>query len=491
MTEPLTETIVTETEGAVPAQPEPYVPEAFGATRIASLISEHIGEPVTTDDVAEFIERQALTEIDRYKGWSMYSTAAARELDVDLVRSIVAEQVAWQEVSLSPDAAVERIGWHWSDLERMAKEGRITPGRGGRYRITDLEALAAEADDDRHVTAQSAAKDVLGVRESDWRYIESAGWIRLAQTFEREVGRRRTVTVSLYQLGDVRGLLERPGIDWEAVRDCPKGRPSPLREHVTLTSTRAAAIRVFTQRLADRHRMTVWAWNSLYSGQWELDWERGEGLPDKKEVRRELAADPEARACASEAVLGTTWGRITRKARELLEPDRAVVLDTETTDLYGRTIEIAVIDAATGKKLMNTLVNPGDATISDGARWVHGITDEMIANARPLEKILLRLRKVTKNRTILAYNAEFDRAVVLGDIKRAGKRPMHLEPESSWHCLMQMRTDWLGAYRWPKLGGSHRALGDCESARQVLIEMSKGRGTAFEPCPPAPGAPDA
>ncbi|MFC8790814.1 exonuclease domain-containing protein [Streptomyces cinereoruber] len=479
----------TETSATAPP-PQPYVPEALGATRIAHLISEHTGEPVTTDDVTALVERQALTEVDRYKGWPMYSTAAARELDAGLVRSIVAERVAWQEVSLSPDAAAERIDWHWSDLERMAKESRITAGRGGRYRITDLEALAAEADDDRYVTAQSAVKDVLEVRESDWRYIESAGWISPAETFEREVGRRRTVTAPLYRLGDVRALLERPGIDWEAVRACPRGRPSPLREHVTLTPTRAAAIRAFAQRLADRHQMTVWAWNSPYSGQWELDWERGEGLPDKKEVRRELTADPEARTYASEVVLGTTWGRITRKARELLEPDRAVVLDTETTDLYGRTIEIAVIDAATGKKLMNTLVNPGDAKISDEARRVHGITDEMLADARPFEKILPRLRKVTKDRTILAYNAEFDRAVVLGDIKQAGRRPMHLEPESSWHCLMQMRTDWLDAYRWPKLGGSHRALGDCESARQALVEMSKGRGTAFEPRPPAPGAPE-
>ncbi|MFE1206168.1 tyrosine-type recombinase/integrase [Streptomyces sp. NPDC058762] len=63
-----------------------------------------------------------------------------------------------------------------------------------------------------------------------------------------------------------------------------------------------------------------------------------------------------------------------------LEPGRAVVLDTETTALYGRTVEIAVIDAVTGKKLLDTLVNPGDAEISDGSRWVHGITDEMVAD---------------------------------------------------------------------------------------------------------------
>ncbi|MFE9976415.1 3'-5' exonuclease [Streptomyces hirsutus] len=96
-------------------------------------------------------------------------------------------------------------------------------------------------------------------------------------------------------------------------------------------------------------------------------------------------------------------------------------MDTETTDLFGRTVEIAVIDAATGKKLMDILVAPGDAEISDGARWVHGITDEMVADARPFEKILLRLRKVAKGRTICVYSAEYDRTVVLKDVERAGK----------------------------------------------------------------------
>lgn len=128
------------------------------------------------------------------------------------------------------------------------------------------------------------------------------------------------------------------------------------------------------------------------------------------------------------------WGEITWEARELLEPGRAVVLDTETTDLHGRTVEIAVIDAATGKKLMDTLVNPG-TPISNGAWWVHGITDEMVADARPFEKILPRLR--TKDRTVLAYNAVFDRTLVLGDIARAGKKPMHLKPWNNWYCLME------------------------------------------------------
>ncbi|MGW3414610.1 3'-5' exonuclease [Streptomyces sp. NPDC000888] len=492
MTDTTTETTATtgaETTVVVPPQQEPYVPEALGATRIALLLAEHTGEPVTPEDVAELVAQEHLEVVDHYKGWPMYSTAAARELDTDLVRSVVGERVAWEAASLTRDAAASRIGWHWSDLVRMGEEGRITIGRSDRYLIADLDKMAAEADGEQYVTAQAAATDVLEIRASDWRYVEAAGWISPAHTYEKEVGRHRTVTVALYRLGDVRTLRDLPGVDWEAIRGLPKGAPSPLREYAKLAPTRADAVRSFAQGLADRHGITVWAWNSPYSGRWELDWERIEDLPAEATVRRELAEDPEAGAYAAEVELCPAWGEITREARDLLEPGRAVVLDTETTDLYGRTVEIAVIDAATGKKLMDTLVNPGDAEISDGARWVHGITDEMVADKRPFEKVLPRLRKVTKGRVVLAYNAEFDRSVVLRDIERAGKKPMHLEPWDSWYCLMQAYADWVGSHRWLRLGGSHRAAGDCESARQVLIEISKGRGTEFTPTPPAPGDP--
>ncbi|GAB2823073.1 hypothetical protein GCM10027073_61570 [Streptomyces chlorus] len=271
--------------------------------------------------------------------------------------------------------------------------------------------------------------------------MEAAGWVTPADTYERRVGRSRTVTVALYRLGDVRALRDMPGVDWEAARGLPKGAPSPLREYAKLAPTRAAVVRAFAQGLADRHGVRVWAWNSPYSGRWELDWERIEEAPTEETVRRELAADPEAASYAAEIVLCPVWGEITREARELLRPGRAAVVDTETTDLYGRTVEIAVLDAATGEKLMDTLVSPG-VPIEDGARWVHGITDEMVADARPFEKILPRLRKVTRGRIICAYGAEYDRTVVLKDVERAGKKPMHLEPEGNWYCLMQAYADW-------------------------------------------------
>ncbi|MFI5749089.1 exonuclease domain-containing protein [Streptomyces sp. NPDC051644] len=137
-----------------------------------------------------------------------------------------------------------------------------------------------------------------------------------------------------------------------------------------------------------------------------------------------------------------------------------------------------MIDAATGRKLMDTLVQP-EAPISQGAYWVHRICDGDVAQARTFDRILPRLRKVTRDRVICAYNEEFDRSVVAGDAERVGKRALHLADRDNWFCLMDSYATWLGAGRWLRLGGAHRALGDCQAARDVLLKMAKGRGFTF------------
>ncbi|MFB6840242.1 3'-5' exonuclease [Streptomyces sp. NPDC056361] len=486
MTDTTTTAEATVPEQAAPPEEKTW-PEALGAKRIAAMLAELTGEPVRGPDVAVLVEQEHLVAVDEYKGWPMYSTETARGLDIELIRPIVAKRVAWQEATLPRDEAAERIGWHWSDLARMGREGHITTGPDERYLIADLDKLAAEADGEQYITAKAAA-EILEIRPTDWKYVEAAGWIAPAETYEREVGRYRTVTVALFRLGDVRDLRDMPGVDWEAARGLGKGVPSPLREYAKLAPTRAEAVKGFCQGLADRHGTAVWAWHSPYSGGWEVDWERTEDGPTKAAVLAELAADPTVGSYADEITLSPVWGRITRRARQLLEPGAAVVLDTETTDLYGQTIELAVVDAATGKVLQDTLVKP-TVPITEGARHVHGISDEDVASARPFERVLPRLRKVTKGRIVCAYNVEFDRAVILGDIRRAEKKPLHLEPRESWYCLMEAYAAWLGSNRWLRLGGGHRAAGDCLAARDVLIEMSKGRGSEFIPQPAAPGDP--
>ncbi|WP_435245213.1 3'-5' exonuclease [Streptomyces tendae] len=487
MTDTATESAPQTTEAA---EEKPPLPEALGSQRTGALLAEHFGVPANADDVDRLRELGHLQVHDYYKRWALYSTADVLALDPDLVKELVAERVAWLAVSVTRDEAVERTGWHWRDIVRMAEEGRIKVGPLDRYLTADVDRLPLEAEGERHITGQKAA-EVLEIRyPTDLRYVEAAGWLAPVTTMEMPTGRYRTVTVPLYRLADVRAVREIPGVDWAAVRNLPKGTVSPLRAYAAKAPTRAAHIKAFAQGLADRHQVTVWAWCSPYTGGWELDWERRDSAPTKKDVTAALAQDPGAGAYAADITLCPTWGRITRRARQLLEPGAAVVLDTETTDLYGRTVEVAVVDAASGKKLMDTLVQP-EAPISSGAFWVHGISDEdlVAAKARTFDKVLPRLRKVTRSRVICAYNEEFDRSVVVGDTLRVGKKPMHLAEPGNWWCLMESYAAWLGSGRWLALGGGHRALGDALAARDVLVEMAGGRGTAFTPRPPSPDAP--
>ncbi|MEW1640329.1 hypothetical protein AB0469_40540 [Streptomyces sp. NPDC093801] len=46
--------------------------------------------------------QEHLVAVDEYKGWPMYSTEAARGLDVEVIRPIVAKRVAWEEATTPP-----------------------------------------------------------------------------------------------------------------------------------------------------------------------------------------------------------------------------------------------------------------------------------------------------------------------------------------------------------------------------------------------------
>lgn len=122
--------------------------------------------------------------------------------------------------------------------------------------------------------------------------------------------------------------------------------------------------------------------------------------------------------------VATEAGAALRWARAMRELGAAVILDTETTDLDGYVVEVAVLDAATGQVLLDTLVNPG-CPVQPGARWVHGISDTELSGAPPLAQVWSQLRQVTAGRTVLAYNASFDQDVVLRHAQRDGLDPAH------------------------------------------------------------------
>jgi DNA polymerase III epsilon subunit-like protein len=249
--------------------------------------------------------------------------------------------------------------------------------------------------------------------------------------------------------------------------------PSPLREHARLPATRARVVHAFCRELAARHDVDVWAFYDGADDRWEIDWARNrDDQPDRDEVERAIAAHHGAARHRHALVLGTEVGRAVRWARAMLEPAAAVILDTETTDLPGPICEVAVIDT-TGEILLDTLVDPGQA-IAPGATWVHGITDADVAGAPGWREVLPRLLEVTRDRKILAYNADFDRDVVVGDTRRHELEPEHLADPARWSCLMRARCMRERAWGSRALYGPHRALGDCLAALEVLRGIAAG-----------------
>lgn len=161
--------------------------------------------------------------------------------------------------------------------------------------------------------------------------------------------------------------------------------------------------------------------------------------------------------------------RLIRAHINTLIEQRAVVVDTETTDLFGRVIQIAVIDLTSGTTLLDTLVNPCEP-IAAAAQAVHGISDADVVAAPAWPDIAGSLWQVLHGRPIVAYNAGYDRDVLVAHAAAYGYPP--IVPSSSWVCAMQMRTAFNGDVRNRKLGGNHSALGDCLSARDLLHTMN-------------------
>ncbi len=176
-----------------------------------------------------------------------------------------------------------------------------------------------------------------------------------------------------------------------------------------------------------------------------------------------------------------------------------VILDTETTGLYdAEIVELSIIDTA-GNVLLDTLVRP-TRPIPAEATEIHGITDEMVANAPTWAEVYPQYQALVAGKTIAAYNAEFDAGMVDKSCRAHGiEQPSTkaLRPAGNWSCAMRLYSRWVGEtrddgqFRWHKLTaaaaacgvqetGAHRALADARmtlGVLQYLSERSSGRKT--------------
>jgi DNA polymerase III epsilon subunit-like protein len=462
---------------------EQIPPQPLGLSRCTALLTELTELDVTGADLRWLSKHGHVDVVDYYKEWPLYDVAAVRRLGAtpegrELVAGVVAERIAWLENSITTEDAAQWLEWDRRDLERVAAEQGITHGRFGRWAREDIARLAGDEELAERVRRErllgpDQAAEYMEIRRTDFDYVTAAGWVAPARHVTRGVGRYKTVQVPLYQVGDLEDALATPGVDWEAVHTVKPGEESPLREFTRLPRSRAETVRAFCNQVSYRWQVEFWPWFWNAGNQWQIDWEqRADGHPTKDEVAEALAAHHGASRHAGRIELSTAVGDVIRRARACLEPGAAVICDFETTDLGGVGIEVAVIDACTGAVLLDTLISPDGVQVEDGARAVHGITDAELADAPCWRDIAPKFLAAVDGKMILAYNAPFDSDTAAITHEHADLPAGQLPPRQRWWCLMEALSTWHRVGWWYPLGGGHRALGDAEAARQVLLQLA-------------------
>jgi len=166
-----------------------------------------------------------------------------------------------------------------------------------------------------------------------------------------------------------------------------------------------------------------------------------------------------------------------------LKKEDFVILDTETTGIgkSDQIVQIGIIDAQ-GSALLSCLVKPiGKRKFHEEAIDTHGITFEKVKTAETIDELLPKIISAVNGRTILAYNADFDKRLLDQSCAKANIPT----PPFRWECVMLNYSQFCGEpsrtpgeYRPQKLPRKnkldhHDATGDCHLTLELLIQMAE------------------
>jgi len=330
------------------------------------------------------------------------------------------------------------------------------------------------------------AADMLGLADRDWRWLMERELLPVAE-WARNPYSAQAGLMAVFRIGDLEDLRAHepgqlvPGTNttWAAVRAVPAGQRSALRADTSVSAEPARPRR--TTRTVGWH---LRRWEHAHADDWpglQLAWSASDQIWTADLPPAATGADiARLRAALGEVEelttplrryrlrVGSDRRTAARQARAWAEPGTAVILDLETTDLDGYALEVAVIDAATGQVLLESLINPG-CPIADEARAVHGISPEMLHDAPPLADLVPDLIRITTDRTVLTWGRDFDHSTIARHARRDGLKlaPVLRRP---WDCLMSLTAEWSESPdELIALDGGHRALADVRAAREYLL----------------------
>lgn len=179
----------------------------------------------------------------------------------------------------------------------------------------------------------------------------------------------------------------------------------------------------------------------------------------------------------------------TEKAQAWID-ENALILDTETTglDSNAEIVEISIIDC-TGAVLMDTLIKPTRPIPVDATR-IHGITDEMMANAPTWPEVIGQFQKIVQGRTLVIYNADYDVRIINQTNVKHSWPLTPLDADCAMLAYAEFYGEWddyRNKYKWQRLGNAarqqgvviegkaHRALADCRMTLGVIKAMAEGK----------------
>ena len=168
------------------------------------------------------------------------------------------------------------------------------------------------------------------------------------------------------------------------------------------------------------------------------------------------------------------------------------IIDVETTGLSPRNgdrlVEIGVVRLDENGEItdrIDTLINPG---IRVGATHIHGITEDMVADAPTFPDMASVLAKELAGTVIAAHNASFDMGFLLAEFHRSGYRTIRL-PALCTLVLARRSFPFLQSRSLSScrrhLGitdeGAHNALADARATAILLRHLLDTRDDISNP----------
>ena len=167
---------------------------------------------------------------------------------------------------------------------------------------------------------------------------------------------------------------------------------------------------------------------------------------------------------------------------------RFAAFDLETTGTKAgedriTELGVAIFEGGVVVDRFQRLVNPG-IPIPEEVQRVTGISDADVADAPRLEDVLDEFLELLCAQPILAYNAQFDLAMLGGELERLGRADAVLPDcyDPFPFCWVYLRSEkktrnaQLGticAYMGIELESAHRADHDAEAAGRLFLAMAE------------------